>query len=126
MPLIEISAMVGAIMPTIIAVINQPRWPSWGRALATLLLCVAAGAATAAAAGQFTGRSLAESVTVVIGAEHSAPHLRSFSLVASTLVDGSPIRTVGIIGPTRLHYSRAIGVVDGTARAVSRVLRDSN
>jgi heat-inducible transcriptional repressor len=65
-------------------------------------------------------------LTVVIGAEHSAPDLRSFSLVASTSVDGSTIRTVGIIGPTRMHYSRAIGVVDGSALAVSRVLRDGN
>ena len=65
-------------------------------------------------------------LTVVIGAEHSAPGLRSFSLIASTAVEGSTIRTVGVIGPTRMHYSRAITLVDGTTQAVSRVLRDSN
>src|SRR6185295_14465717 len=65
-------------------------------------------------------------LTIVIGAEHAAPDLRPFSLVASTSVDGSTIRTVGIIGPTRMHYDRAIGVVDGTAQAVSRMLRDGN
>src|SRR5687768_3547584 len=65
-------------------------------------------------------------LTVVIGAEHAAPDLRSFSLIASTEVDGSTIRTVGVIGPTRMHYSRAITLVDGTTQAVSRVLRDSN
>ena len=65
-------------------------------------------------------------LTVVIGAEHAAPDLRPFSLIASTAVDGSTIRTVGVIGPTRMHYSRAIAVVDGTTRAVSRVLRDAN
>jgi heat-inducible transcriptional repressor len=65
-------------------------------------------------------------LTVVIGAEHAAPDLRPFSLIASTAVDGSTIRTVGIIGPTRMHYSRAITVVDGTTKAVSRVLRDAN
>ena len=59
-------------------------------------------------------------LTVVIGAEHTAPHLRSFSLIASTVVDGTSIRTVGVIGPTRMHYSRAITVVDGTTQAVSR------
>ena len=63
-------------------------------------------------------------LTVVIGAEHVAPDLRSFSLVASTVVDGGAIRTVGVIGPMRMHYSRAIALVDGTTRAVSRVLRD--
>ena len=65
-------------------------------------------------------------LTVVIGAEHSAPDLRSFSLVASRSVDGPTIRTVGVIGPTRMHYSRAITVVDGTTQAVTRVLRSGN
>jgi heat-inducible transcriptional repressor len=61
---------------------------------------------------------------VVIGAEHPSPDLRPFSLVASTVVDDGVIRTVGVIGPMRMHYSRAIALVDGTTRAVSRVLRD--
>ena len=65
-------------------------------------------------------------LTIVIGAEHAARGLRPFSLIASTAVDGSTIRTVGVIGPTRMHYSRAITLVDGTTQAVSRVLRDAN
>jgi heat-inducible transcriptional repressor len=65
-------------------------------------------------------------LTIVIGAEHAAPDLRPFSLVASTAVDGNTIRTVGVIGPTRMHYSRAITLVDGTTLAVSRVLREAN
>jgi heat-inducible transcriptional repressor len=65
-------------------------------------------------------------LTIVIGAEHASPDLRPFSLIASTVVDGNTIRTVGLIGPTRMHYSRAITLVDGTTQAVSRVLRDAN
>ncbi len=65
-------------------------------------------------------------LTVVIGAEHLDPSLRPFSLVLSTYDDGSGIGTVGIIGPTRMRYSRAIAAVDGAERAVSRVLRDPN
>jgi heat-inducible transcriptional repressor len=65
-------------------------------------------------------------LTVVIGAEHAAPDLRPFSLVASTSVEGATIRTVGVIGPTRMHYSRAIAVVDSTTHAVTRVLRSGN
>ena len=65
-------------------------------------------------------------LTVVIGAEHLEPNLRPFSLVVSTYDDGSGIGTVGIIGPTRMRYPRAIAVVDGVAQAVSRVLRDPN
>ena len=62
-------------------------------------------------------------LTVVIGGEHASPDLRPFSLIASTTTDGSTIRTVGIIGPTRMQYSRAISVVDGVTQAVARVLR---
>jgi heat-inducible transcriptional repressor len=63
-------------------------------------------------------------LTVVIGTEHASPDLRSFSLVASTTIDGGAIRTVGVIGPTRMHYSRAIALVDGATQAVSRALRE--
>ncbi len=65
-------------------------------------------------------------LTVVIGAEHLDPNLRSFSLIVSTYGDGMAIGTVGVIGPTRMRYPRAIDVVDGAAQAVSRVLRDPN
>jgi heat-inducible transcriptional repressor len=65
-------------------------------------------------------------LTVVIGAEHPDPSLRSFSLVASTYEDAAGAGTVGIIGPTRMRYSRAIALVDGAAQAVTRVLRHPN
>lgn len=65
-------------------------------------------------------------LTIVIGAEHADPNLRSFSLVASTYDAGAGIGTIGVIGPTRMRYSRAIALVDGAAQAVSRVLRDPN
>src|SRR5207244_11846759 len=63
-------------------------------------------------------------LTVVIGAEHLDPSLRPFSLVLSTYDDGAGIGTIGVIGPTRMRYSRAIAAVDGAAQAVSRMLRD--
>jgi heat-inducible transcriptional repressor len=65
-------------------------------------------------------------LTVVIGAEHASPDLRRFSLIACTAVEDGATRTVGVIGPTRMHYSRAIALVDGATRAVSRVLRDTH
>jgi heat-inducible transcriptional repressor len=64
-------------------------------------------------------------LTVIIGAEHTAPGLRPFSLIAATAVDGGTTRTVGVIGPTRIDYSRTIALVDGTTQAVSRVLRSA-
>jgi heat-inducible transcriptional repressor len=68
-------------------------------------------------------------LTIVIGAEHLDPQLRPFSLIASTYDDGTNnagTGTVGVIGPTRMRYSRAIAVVEGAAQAVSRVLRNTN
>jgi heat-inducible transcriptional repressor len=65
-------------------------------------------------------------LTVVIGAEHTDPDLRPFSLVASTYSDGQGTGSVGVIGPTRMRYSRAIAMVDGAAQAISRVLRGPN
>ena len=65
-------------------------------------------------------------LTVVIGAEHPDPSLRPFSLVASTYEDGTGTGTIGVIGPTRMRYPRAIALVDGAAQAVSRLLRDPN
>jgi heat-inducible transcriptional repressor len=65
-------------------------------------------------------------MTIVIGAEHTDPELRTFSLVAATYGDGRATGTVGVIGPTRMKYQRAINAVDVAALAVARVLRDVN
>ena len=65
-------------------------------------------------------------LTVVIGTEHSDPELRPFSLIAATYFDGRSNGTVGIIGPTRMRYSKAISAVDIAAIAVARLLRDVN
>jgi len=61
-------------------------------------------------------------LTVVIGSEHHVADLQPFSLGASTYSDGRRTGTVGVIGPTRMRYSRAIAVVDSLSRAISRVL----
>ena len=65
-------------------------------------------------------------LTVVIGAEHSDPDLHPFSLIASSYFDGRSTGSVGVIGPRRMRYSRAIAMVDGMAKAVSRLLRTEN
>ena len=63
-------------------------------------------------------------LTVVIGTEHAFPELQNFSLVMSTYFDGARTGSVGVIGPRRMRYSRAIATVDSVSRAVSRVLVD--
>jgi heat-inducible transcriptional repressor len=58
-------------------------------------------------------------LTIVIGTEHDAPELEAFSVVASTYDAGGRVGAVGVIGPTRMRYARAITMVDAVARAIS-------
>jgi heat-inducible transcriptional repressor len=60
---------------------------------------------------------------VIIGTEHSAPDLSEVSLVATTYSDGDRLGAIGVIGPTRMKYSRAISIVDSAGRAVTRLLQ---
>jgi transcriptional regulator of heat shock response len=42
--------------------------------------------------------------------------------VLTTPAGGSRLGVVGILGPTRMRYSRAIAAVDSVSHAMSRVL----
>lgn len=64
----------------------------------------------------------ARGLTVVIAPEHVSPDLHSLSVIASTFRDGLRMGTVGVIGPVRMRYQRAISVVDGISQAMTRVL----
>ena len=64
-------------------------------------------------------------LTVFIGSEHQDPDLQHFSVVTSTYTDGKRTGAVGIIGPTRMRYSRAINVVDSLSRTINRVFDNS-
>lgn len=62
------------------------------------------------------------SLRVVIGTENHSPDLQRFSVVASTYSDGQSTGAVGVIGPTRMHYSRAIKAVDSLSSAIRRMV----
>jgi heat-inducible transcriptional repressor len=59
---------------------------------------------------------------VVIGTEHHDADLQRFSLVAATYSDGHGTGTVGVIGPTRMRYSRAINAVESLSKAINRMV----
>ncbi len=63
-----------------------------------------------------------DGLTIVIGSEHHTPDLQHFSLVASAYSDGRGTGAVGVIGPTRMRYSRAINAVDSLSKAISRMV----
>ena len=60
-------------------------------------------------------------LTVVIGSEHPTPDLRRFSVIAATYSDRRGTGAVGVIGPTRMKYSRAIHAVEMLSHAINRM-----
>jgi heat-inducible transcriptional repressor len=69
--------------------------------------------------------SRSEGVKVVIGSENPASELKKLSMVVSTYKEGDrPIGTIGIIGPTRMDYLKAITIVDTAAKFLTRVLSE--
>ncbi|HMO58014.1 MAG TPA: heat-inducible transcriptional repressor HrcA [Roseiflexaceae bacterium] len=74
--------------------------------------------------GPLIPRALASSgVQVVIGGEHGADDMREYSVVLSRYgIDGEVAGVLGIIGPTRMAYPRAISAVRYIATVMSDLL----
>jgi len=62
-------------------------------------------------------------VRITIGAENALPGIEDCTLITSRYaVDGKTHGSLGILGPTRMEYARAISLVDYVARMFGRVL----
>ncbi|RYF56986.1 MAG: heat-inducible transcriptional repressor HrcA [Comamonadaceae bacterium] len=67
--------------------------------------------------------SKAEGVRIFIGGESHVVPFEELSVVSANYeVDGEVVGTLGVIGPTRMHYDRMIQIVDITARLVGNAL----
>ena len=65
----------------------------------------------------------ASGVQIFIGSENELAEMEGCTLIASRYSRGStPLGTLGVIGPTRLNYSKIIPVVDYTAKLVSEIM----
>ena len=65
----------------------------------------------------------AAGMSIYIGSENEIDEIKEFSLVASNYQMGSRvIGTLGVLGPTRMNYSRVIPVVDYVSELVSEFL----
>jgi heat-inducible transcriptional repressor len=70
--------------------------------------------------------SCVEGVKVVIGSENPDEVLKGMSIVmASYAWDGRFLGSLGMIGPTRMDYSRVIPMVDMTAKFISAAMSGS-
>jgi heat-inducible transcriptional repressor len=58
---------------------------------------------------------------IFIGSESGFSH-EGVSVVATPYGEGEVVGTLGVIGPTRMNYSKVIGLVDYTAKALNKAL----
>jgi heat-inducible transcriptional repressor len=69
----------------------------------------------------------AEGVRIFIGGESQVVPFEELSIVSAPYeVDGQVVGTLGVIGPTRMHYDRMIQIVDITSKLVSNALSHHN
>jgi heat-inducible transcriptional repressor len=62
-------------------------------------------------------------VTVVIGTENECEQMKECSIVMTTYSIGDKVLgTMGLIGPTRMEYSKAVSVVRYVGETVSKYL----
>jgi heat-inducible transcriptional repressor len=65
-----------------------------------------------------------DAISVVIGSENQIPGMQACSLVTSTYPAGDTIGTIGVLGPTRMDYLRAMAAVQAVASYLGDVLED--
>ncbi len=69
-----------------------------------------------------SARGIKEGITITIGREIEKGEMQSCSLVTSPYRAGKVRGTIGIIGPTRMRYSKLASMVQYTAKLLSEVL----
>lgn len=70
----------------------------------------------------FLSQAIEEGLIITIGRENKFKEVMNCSLVTSKYKVGKVSGTIGIIGPTRMDYSKLVSVVEYTARTITEVL----
>ncbi|NWF52269.1 MAG: heat-inducible transcription repressor HrcA [Nitrospirae bacterium] len=66
-----------------------------------------------------------DGVQIIIGSENSIEEMKDFSVIVSACKDENrTVGTVGIVGPTRMNYPKAISIVHTAARFISEILTE--
>lgn len=66
-------------------------------------------------------------ITILIGSESDFEEMKDCSVVAQRYyMDDRPLGSIGVIGPKRMRYDRAVSLVEWTADSVSRFLSSGN
>lgn len=69
-----------------------------------------------------SAKGIKEGITITIGKEIERGEMQSCSLLTSPYKAGKVQGTIGIIGPTRMRYSKLVSMVEYTAKLLSDVL----
>ncbi len=69
-----------------------------------------------------SAKGIKKGITITIGKEIERGEMQSCSLVTSPYRAGKVSGTIGIIGPTRMRYSKLVSMVEYAARLLSEVL----
>ncbi len=72
--------------------------------------------------GEFLNQAGEEGLVITIGRENRIREIINCSVVTSTYKVGTITGTIGVIGPTRMPYSKLVSVVEYTARSITEVL----
>jgi heat-inducible transcriptional repressor len=75
-------------------------------------------------ADMVSAASLKDGVVVTIGKEANIGNFEMCSMVTSTYSAGRSKGTIGVIGPTRMKYSKLVSIVDYTAKLLSKLLSE--
>jgi heat-inducible transcriptional repressor len=71
---------------------------------------------------EFLTQAHDEGLFITIGRENTIHEIISCSVVSSTYKVGNITGAIGVIGPTRMPYSKLVSVVEYTARSITEVL----
>ncbi len=64
-----------------------------------------------------------DGVRIIIGSENALPGMREYTLISSPLMTPDKnLGSVGILGPTRMEYAKAITIVDYVAKLYGQIL----
>ncbi len=66
-----------------------------------------------------------QGIIITIGNENPIVGIKDCSMVTSTYQAGGISGTIGVIGPTRMPYSKLVSIVEFTARSLTEALSDS-
>jgi heat-inducible transcriptional repressor len=66
-------------------------------------------------------QGIKEGIVITIGSENARAEGQNLSVVTSTYQAGKVKGTIGVIGPTRMPYSKLVSVVDYTAKVLSEI-----